>query len=186
MIIHDISQNILSAKVLSTDTAPTVRLVQDIDSGYRLTDINMCLHNGTHIDAPSHYIDNGVGIDGVALDSCVGSCIVVRCDCDIDGSVVDSLPQCSRVLFDGKGLLVDSGAEALVDRGVVLVGIARMSVANTANCTSVHKILLSADIVILEGLVLSHITEGSYQLIALPLHIGQCEASPVRAVLVQE
>ncbi len=186
MIIHDISQNILTAKVLDGDTPPTVRLAQDIDSGYRLTDINMCLHNGTHIDAPSHYIDDGAGIDAVSLDSCVGRCVVVRCNGDIDSSVVDSIPPCSRVLFDGRGLLVDSGARALVDRGMVLVGIARMSVANMDNCTSVHQILLGAGVVILEGLVLSHIAEGSYQLIALPLHIGGCEASPVRAVLIQE
>lgn len=186
MIIHDISQNILTAKVIAGDTVPTVKLQRDIDSGYRLSDINMCLNNGTHIDAPSHYISNGATIDEVSLSSCMGSCIVVRCNSDIDNSVVDGISQCDRVLFDGKGQIVASGAQALVARGICLVGIARMSVADTDNCTAVHQVLLDAGVVILEGLVLSEIAEGIYQLIALPLNIAGSEASPVRAVLVEE
>ncbi len=187
MIIHDISQNILTAKVMDGDTEPTVKLCQDIDSGYRLSDITMCLHNGTHIDAPSHYIDNGATIDKVSLGSCIGSCVVVRCQCDIDKCIVDSLPSgTQRVLFDGRGLIVTSGAQAIVDRGIRLVGIARRSVANMDNCTSVHQILLGAGVVILEGIVLSSIPEGVYQLIALPLNIGNSEASPVRAVLIEQ
>ncbi len=186
MIIHDISQNILYAKIVPGDTAPTVTLQRDIDSGYRLSDINMCLHNGTHIDAPSHFLANGGTISSVPLTSCIGSCIVVRCDCDIDKQLVDSLPPCTRVLFDGKGLIVTSGATALVDKGVVLVGIARRSVANLDHCTSVHNILLGAGVVIIEGLVLSSIAQGTYQLVALPLNFDKCEASPVRAVLIQE
>lgn len=186
MTIHDISQNILTARVLHGDTAPTTRLVQDIHDGYRLTDINMCLHNGTHIDAPSHFLADGASIEHTPLQSCIGECIVVRTDSDIDAEFVYSLPECPRILFDGKALIVPSGATALVDRGVVLVGIARMSVANEQYCTAVHQILLGASIVILESIVLKHIAQGSYKLVALPLNIGGCEASPVRAVLIEE
>lgn len=185
MKIHDISQNILQSKAYGDDTPPTATLVRDIDSGYRLTDINMCLHNATHIDAPSHFVANGNTVDNIDLGSCIGQCEVVRIDSDIDSGVIDTIANCTRVLFDGKGLIVPSGATRLVERGCKLVGIARASVANTNDSTEVHNILLSANVVILEGLVLRHITPSRYQLIALPLNFGGCEASPTRAVLIE-
>lgn len=185
MKIIDISQPLFQSKVFDGDTAPVRTLRRDYKDGYRLTDITMCLHNGTHIDAPSHYIEGGANADGIELNKCIGRCYLLRCDKDIDADVIDALPQgITRLLLDGKGLITHSGAQQIVARNIQLVGIGRISVANPDNCTDVHTILLSNGIVIIEGLSMREVKQGYYKLIALPLKLEGCEASPVRAVLV--
>lgn len=185
MKVIDITTPLIGCRVFGDDTAPTLTTIQTVEQGYKLSDLTMCVHNGTHIDAPAHFLADGGDVYDVAIEKCVGDCLVVRHNGDIDETLVNSLPSCQRVLFDGKCLIVPSGAKALVSRNVVLVGIARLSVANPQYSKEVHEILLNNNVVIVESLLLSHVEVGSYKLVALPLKIKGAEASPIRAVLLQ-
>ena len=96
-MVIDISQNLLGCRVFDGDTPPTFKQVKSIEQGYRLTDVNMCLHNGTHIDAPSHYIADGETVERTPLEYCYGKCQVVDCH------ALNKLPDtdCERVLLNG-------------------------------------------------------------------------------------
>ena len=180
MMVIDISQNLLGCRVFDGDTPPTFKQVKSIEQGYRLTDVNMCLHNGTHIDAPSHYIADGETVERTPLEYCYGKCQVVDCH------ALNKLPDtdCERVLLNG-GQLTVQWAEQLLKRGVVLVGTTKISIADE-DCAEVHRLLLSHGVVILEGLVLSGVADGHYTLACFPLKFDGCEASPVRAVLITD
>lgn len=179
-MVIDISQNLLGCRVFDGDTPPTFKQVRSIEQGYRLTDVTMCLHNGTHIDAPSHYIADGETVENTPLEYCYGKCQVV--DCHVLDKSLNT--DCKRVLLKGGQLTVHT-AEQLVKRGVVLVGTTKISIADS-DSDEVHKLLLSHGVVVLEGLVLSHVEEGYYTLACFPLKFDGCEASPVRAVLITD
>ena len=80
MKIYDISQEVFGAQVYEGDPVPQKQTVCSMDKGdlYNLTAISMCVHNGTHIDAPLHFLSNGAGVDGIALSKLVGYAAVVE------------------------------------------------------------------------------------------------------------
>lgn len=188
IVITDISQSVFRAKVYNGDTVPSTTTRRTVEEGYRLTDVTMCLHNGTHIDAPSHYLPSGNNIESINLHKCMGKCYLLRHNGDITAEVVQQLvPQdVTRLLLDGKCLIVPDGARAIAERDIVLVGIGRASVAAEHCCTEVHRILLQQDIVVLEGLSMRQVEQGYYRLYAFPVNFEGCEAAPVRAVLTNE
>jgi arylformamidase len=159
-------------------------------------------HAGTHIDAPLHLLPGGADVEGVPLDACVGPCLVAGVDEDRLIEPVDvpaaGLTAGARVLFrtpnsdlrlDGRpfdigfAALSPATAEALAGAGVALVGIDYLSVERPGGDGSVHRALLGASVVLLEGLDLRGVEPGEYWLSALPLRLPGGEASPVRAVL---
>ena len=166
--------------------------------------ISMDIHLGTHIDAPAHFIVNGSTLDQVPLATMVGSCHVIEFRGPLGSEVPAQIMaghQRKRVLFkthnsqllshskfDPKFVsLSEALAHLLVDNGVGLVGIDYFSVDHFDSPNqSVHRILLGSGILILEGLDLSAVQPGDYQLFALPLNIVGAEGSPVRAILVDE
>jgi arylformamidase len=96
------------------------------------------------------------------------------------------IPQnCERLLIKGGYILTTDDANLLVKSGVRLVGVEPQSVGDPAAPAEVHKILLSAGIVPLEGIVLKDVPDGEYTLSAFPLNLGKCDGSPVRAVLIK-
>ena len=156
-------------------------------------------HNGTHADAPVHFVPGAAGIGDVPLDAYLGACWV------LDGP---RSGQVEPVHFDGVDLVAyprllirtrddDStrfpasfvslsapAARALCDRGVRLVGLDTPSMDPVdSKSMHAHHVLLPGAIAILENLVLSHVEPGPYELIALPLRWLGLDASPVRAVL---
>ena len=188
MRIYDISQEIFSGAVYKGDPVPAAFPLCRIDEGapYNLSSVSMCLHNGTHIDAPSHYLENGKTVDRIDLDSCVGPCIVLAINGPVDEEYLQPLLSLGpkRLLFKGRGWLTVRAAKALADSSVVLVGTESQSVGHAGQVAEVHKLLMEKDIVILEGLILKDVPEGNYYVIALPLKFGGLEGSPCRAVLV--
>ena len=154
-------------------------------------------HCGTHLDAPFHYSQGGGRLGSVALERLVGPARVI----DARGGVVpellapfDRLPE--RVLFyTGESAHWDVFPEhftaltpeliyALADRGVKLVGTDAPSVDTlTSKDLPAHKACLEREMLILEGLNLTDVTEGVYELVCLPLNLPDADASPVRAVL---
>jgi arylformamidase len=164
----------------------------------------MDIHLGTHIDAPAHFIVDGITLDNLPLATMVGPCRVIEflggAGSEIPAQVMAGGHRSDRILFktfnsqllsqskfDPRFVAMsESLAHLLVQDGVRLVGIDYFSVDrfNSPERT-VHHILLGSGVVILEGINLAAVDPGDYQLIALPLNIVGAEGSPVRAVLVK-
>jgi arylformamidase len=177
--IYDITQPLFEANLYPDDPGPQWERVRTFEAdGYNLTTISLCVHNGTHIDAPMHFLKNGVGVNKLPLDVFYGKCYVKEWD--------GQIPQnCERLLIKGGYILTADDANLLVKSGVRLVGVEPQSVGDPAAPAEVHKIILNAGIVPLEGVVLRDVPEGEYTLSAFPLNLGKCDGSPVRAVLIK-
>lgn len=169
------------------------------------TEIQMNLHTGTHIDSPLHCIRGGVSIDKLPLNAMIGPAFVVYLP-KVKAIIAKDLENLnlpkdtSRLLFrtsnsnfwqkkekkfqkDFVGLAPDA-ASWIANRGIELVGIDYLSIAQFKKTTEVHRILLKNGIIILEGLNLSKVKQGVYQLICLPLKLINTEAALTRAMLI--
>ena len=169
---------------------------------YNVAYLKMGAHAGTHVDAPYHFLEDGMTVDRLPLDVLMGPARVVAVESrdrirreDVEG--LGPL-RATRVLFKTRnsGLLrqpvfhddfvaLDPGAaELLVTAGVKLVGVDYLSVeAFGSKDFAAHHALLGAGVVIVEGLDLSEVAPGDYDLACLPLRIEGADGSPARAVL---
>jgi arylformamidase len=164
----------------------------------------MSAHTGTHMDAPLHFINNGKAINQVPSDVFIGECTVVdlrSTDALMMGKDIASRYQGIRRLlirtnhsFSGGSqiyephdrLMTPTAASLLLDSGLVLLGTDRLSVDDSmGNDFSLHRQILKADCVILEGLLLKDIEPKRYFLCAPPLLMPGREASPIRALLME-
>lgn len=194
--------------VYEGDPAVRRELVQSIGGGAicNVSRLDCGVHTGTHIDAPAHFIDGAPGVEATPLDALIGEAYVVDATAiagDIDAATLDTLaipPGATRLLFktpnsrlwarpafspDFYGLREDA-ARALAGRGVRLVGIDYLSIAPKADPAPTHLALLSARVVIVEGLDLRAVTPGAYRLLCLPLLLEGSDGAPARALLVDE
>ncbi|MDR0813101.1 MAG: cyclase family protein [Oscillospiraceae bacterium] len=189
MHIIDITQPLLSCEVYPGDTAPSSKRVKTIErDGYNLTDITICVHNGTHIDAPLHFIAGGAGADGLDLSAFYGGCTVAQFSGEIGAAeLAPVLADCAERLLLKGGVLTLAAAELLAESRVRLVGVETQSVGTDGDMAAVHKTLLAAGIIPLEGLRLGEAETGNgkYTLAAFPLNLAGADGSPVRAVLVE-
>lgn len=171
---------------------------------YNVSQLLMGSHTGTHIDAPYHFEPRGGTIDKIPLDACVGPCRVIA----IPGAMAimeehvaaAKLGNSGRVLFKTRnsGLwekkfhkdftyITPGAAKALVRKGVRLVGIDYLSVEQFGSKDfATHHTLLRKKVVILEGIDLSQVRPGDYDLIVLPLKIEGGDGSPSRALLLEK
>ena len=168
---------------------------------YNVTTLTMTTHTGTHLDAARHCDDEGGTVDRVPLSLLVGPARVVELlqAREIDASTLSRLPvrgherillkTGSSLLWGKPGFqgelahLTPEGAEYLVSCGVKLVGIDSLSVESVTGDGTVHRLFLGGGVVILEGLNLSGISPGDYELICLPLKIADGDGAPCRAIL---
>ncbi len=158
-------------------------------------------HTGTHVDPPAHFLPGAATVDALPLDVLVGPAVVACFPAaPIDRAALESQslpPGSTRVLLQTRGdsgALTPEGAQWLVERGVRLVGADTLSIEPDSHpgvrgCPPeesypVHRILLGAGVVIVEGLDLSAVAPGSYQLVCLPLRIVGGDGAPARAVLI--
>lgn len=168
---------------------------------YRTTDLHMSSHQGTHIDAPSHFLWGGMTVDELPISFLIGRCLVL--DVRDTGRVIEPdaiihrMGSFSRILLRTSAseenifgnefpCLHKDTARALVEKGVRVVGIDSPSVEEYPGDGSVHRILLTHPTIILELLDLSTVAEGVYDLIAFPLRLKGVEASPARAILCKK
>jgi arylformamidase len=152
------------------------------DDPYNLTEMSLCVHNGTHVDAPRHFIADGPGVGDLPLDVFFGECTAAAWN----GDISPILACCSeRLLLMGSADITPESALAIARSHVRLVGVESQSAGPSDAPEAVHKILLGSGVVLLEGLVFSQVEPGSYILSAFPLNLGaECDGSPVRAVLI--
>ncbi|MDD4848480.1 MAG: cyclase family protein [Bacteroidales bacterium] len=187
MQIFDISQELFSGFVFPGDLAPSRQQVCSISNGdaYNLSNVTMCAHNATHIDAPRHFLQDGKCVDQINLEKCVGEATVVEWNERITSKMVSDLAPncCKRLLIKGNGIITVEAAHALAEADFLLVGVAQQTVGEGDETPVIHKILLQKEIVILEGLVLKDIQAGNYFLSAAPLKWANCDGSPCRAIL---
>ncbi len=192
-MIIDISQKVFQSKIYPGDPSPKRNIISSIDTGdgCNLTEFSMCAHNGTHVDAPFHYVNNGQRIDEIDLKHFVGTCIVVSIDSDVTASDAEIiLSRCEkvskhkRILIKGKCTVSPEAARVFADRGVLILGTENQSFGNEKNSSDIHKILLSKNVVLLEGLVLKSVPDGIYFLSAAPLNLDGADGAPCRAFLI--
>lgn len=174
----DITQELFSSEVYPGDTPPEFRRVSTVEKdGCMVTDITMCAHNGTHIDAPAHFLSGGRTVDRLDLSRCAGTCEVRTFSKVLTAEDAEKITA-KRLLLRGD-CSVSAEAANILRKKLLLLGIQAQSVGDAA----VHKSLLSADVILLEGLVLQDVEDGAYELFAFPLKLGGCDGAPVRAVL---
>ena len=188
--VIDISREMISAPVYPGDPAPRLQELSrlSLGDGCNLSALSWCLHNGTHLDAPLHFLPDGEDAAEVPLESCVGECLVVACSGVLLGAQVDALlekQRPERLLFKGDVTISPSAAFVLADAGIRLLGVEAPSVALPEEAGEVHRQLLSSGMVLLEGLDLSQAGTGYYYLFAAPLKIAGADGTPVRAVLLE-
>lgn len=194
-MITDISQEVFSCRVFPNDPCPEKNSIMSIKNSdvCNLTEFSMCAHNGTHADAPFHFIDGGKTIDALGLEPFVGTCYVARHTGDISSADAVSILEkakavnaSERILVAGKAVLTAEGAEVFAKSGILLFGNESQTVGPEDSPKEVHLIMLGAEIVLLEGIVLENVTEGRYFLSAAPLNLGGCDGAPCRAYLISE
>lgn len=213
MKIYDITQEVFSCNVFPGDPEPKTEQVLKISEGAicNLTKIEMCSHNGTHLDAPKHFFEDGMAIDEIPLEKFVGPAYVVEHSGELSGqqaeevikSVGESITEpdgvsnaevCSslKLLFKKKDgdanaqntVISLDAAKVFNQYGVELVGVESQTVGPEDAPAEVHYELLGREVILLEGIVLDEVPKGRYFLSAAPIKLGGSDGAPCRAVLI--
>lgn len=195
MKIYDISQEVFGCQVFPGDPVPEKKTVSSIEEGalYNLTTFSMCAHNGTHVDAPFHFIKDGKTVDKIPLEAFVGmayvaehSGVVTADDAEniIRKAKAQNSESAKRILIKGDIEVSAEAARVFAACDILLLGNEPQTVGPQNAPMEVHLILLGADVVLLEGIRLSEVNEGVYFLNAAPLNLSGSDGSPCRAVLI--
>jgi arylformamidase len=194
--IYDISQEVFSSKVYPGDPKPEKQTLCATEQGdlYNLTAFSMCAHNGTHIDAPYHFINEGKTVDALCLESVVGMAYVSEHQGIVSNEDAAAIIQkakelnpesAKRILIKGTAEVSLEAAQVFADAGLLLLGNESQTVGPEDAPMAVHQVLLGADMVLLEGIRLSGVKEGVYFLNAAPLNLSGADGSPCRAILIE-
>jgi arylformamidase len=186
---------------------PSIVLERAMDLGQgdacNLSHLAMGVHSGTHMDAPLHFIHGSVGLDEMPLTATIGEARVVEIE---DNRVITKEELSLHELRTGERLLFrtanstrcwsqdtfvedfvyisEAAATHIADIGIRTVGIDYMSVGGfQADGGQIHRILLDAGIWIIEGLDLSAVREGRYEMICLPIKLHKSDGAPARVIL---
>ncbi len=207
MKIHDISVTIKNGVVhYPGSTAVEVALKKSMERGDsgNTSSLSCSAHTATHVDAPFHFIQDGMTIPQLDLSTLMGTARVAALD--VEGEILPKhletldLKGVERLLFKTRNsnFMYEPefredythfgvpGSQFLVSRGIKLVGIDYITVeAYGVRGAPAHKVLLGSGMIILEGIDLRAIEPGDYQLICLPLKLEPGDGAPARAVLVE-
>ena len=210
MKIYDITLPISpDMPVWPGDPPVVLEQVSSMDAGAHdnVSRLACSVHTGTHVDAPHHFLNNHRTVESLALDILVGPAQVVQIPADlkvVDAQALDkaALPAGTERLllktsnsqlwergentfFTGFVAISEDGADWLVRYGIKLVGIDYLSVAPFHQSIPTHWALLSAGVIIVEGLDLSAIEPGNYSLTCLPLKLVGSDGAPARVILTK-
>ena len=197
MKIYDISQEVFQCQVYPGDPAPERKALCSMEKGdlYNLTAFQMCAHNGTHIDAPFHFLKDGKTVDTVSLEAFVGMAYVAEHQGIVSGDdavrIMERAKACSpeaakRILIKGNAEVSAEAAKVFAASGILLVGNESQTVGPEDAPMQVHLILLSANVILLEGIRLAEVSQGVYLLNAAPLNLAGADGAPCRAILIAE
>lgn len=194
-MIYDISQPLFECKVFPGDPKPVKTAVRRMENGdlYNLTEISMCVHNGTHIDAPLHFLKDGKGVNRIPLDKFIGTAYVAGHEGDVTARDAENILEkaewehCGaekKILIKGKAVVTLEAAQVFAQAGIDLLGNESQTVGPENAPMAVHLVLLEKEVVLLEGIRLSGVAEGAYFLNAAPLDLTDTDGSPCRAVIM--
>ena len=207
--IIDISVPVYTGMVFYPgDSGAVVEPVRRISQGdpANLSELRLGSHTGTHVDAPHHFENNGTTVDRIPLDLLIGPARVVdltsaeslisREDLVQSGAsgterlllkTTNSRLWAQPEFFRDYVSLADGATDFLLKEGVRLVGIDYISIERyKAESFHVHHALLGSGMVILEGIDLTEVEPGEYELACLPLKILDGDGAPARAVLMRD
>lgn len=196
MKIYDISQEVFGCVVFPGDPKPEYEKPAQIAKGdlYNLTTFSMCAHNGTHVDAPSHFIADGKNIEEISVKNFVGPAYVAEHEGELTGDDAIAVLErarmsdskaVKRILIKGKMVVTEEAAAVFAEAGILLYGNESQTVGPEDAPMAVHQKMLGAEIVLLEGIRLTEVPEGVYFLNAAPINLGGAEGAPCRAVLIE-
>ena len=180
-----------SCAVYPGDTKPEKQTLSSTASGdlYNLTAFSMCAHNGTHADAPFHFLGDGKTVEQLDLSIFVGGCFVAWHAGDVSAADAESIlakaGDVRRILIAGNVTVTAEAARVFAAAGLCLLGNEGQSVGPENAPMEVHKILLNRNIALLEGIVLTDVPGGRYFLSAAPLNLAGADVAPCRAYLIQ-
>ncbi len=190
MKLYDISQEVFSCAVYPGDPKPEKRVLCATADGesYNLSAFSMCAHNGTHVDAPFHFLHDGKTVEQMPLEIFVGECFLARHTGDVTAAdakhILAGAAGAKRILIAGDATVTAESAAVFADSGILLLGNEGQSVGPEEAPMEVHLTLLRRGIALLEGIVLTDIPEGRYFLSAAPLNLAGCDGAPCRACLI--
>ena len=196
MKIYDISQEVFSCQVYPGDPKPEKIEIASMEKGrlYNLTALHMCAHNGTHIDAPFHFIKEGKTVDALPLEALIGRAFVAEHHGIVTAEDAEKILEkaegldaqsAKRILIKGAAEVSLAAAEVFAASGILLLGNESQTVGPENAPMAVHLALLSAEVILLEGIRLSEVPEGIYLLNAAPLNLAGADGAPCRAVLME-
>ena len=192
MKIYDISQEVFSCAVYPGDPKPEKQVLYSTADAdlYNLSAFYMCAHNGTHIDAPFHFLHDGKTVERMELETFVGDCFVARHQGDVTAEdarkILQKAAGAPRILIAGPVTVTADAAEVFAGAGIKLLGNEGQTVGPEEAPMQVHLILLKRGIALLEGIVLTGVPEGHYFLNAAPLNLAGCDGAPCRAYLIKQ
>lgn len=191
MKLYDISQEVFGCVVFPGDPAPQREVLNDMNDGalYNLTAFRMCAHNGTHVDSPRHFYKDGKTLSDMPLSQFVGECYVATHEGDITPddmrTILSRAAGIPRILIRGKATLTNDAADVVAQSNVVLFGNESQTVGPENAPMATHLKLLGKEIALLEGIRLGDVPDGKYLLCAAPIHLGNGDGAPCRAVLIE-
>ena len=195
MKIYDISQEVFSCQVYPDDPMPEKNMLKSMEKGevYNLTTFSMCAHNGTHVDAPFHFFEDGKTVDEICLEAFVGMAYVAEHHGIVTGddaveitekAKIQNPEAAKRILIKGDAEVSLEAAKVFASSDILLLGNEPQTIGPQNAPMAVHLVLLGADVILLEGIRLSGVSEGVYFLNAAPLNLSGADGSPCRAVLI--
>ncbi len=195
MKIYDISQQVFNCEVYPGDPIPEKKVLKSIQQGevYNLTAFRMCVHNGTHVDAPFHFMKDGKTVDEICLEVFVAMPYVAEHHGIVTGNDAVEIikkakkqnPEAAkRILLKGDVEVSLAAAKVFASADIFLLGNEPQTIGPQNAPMAVHLALLGADVILLEGIRLGEVSEGVYFLNAAPLNLSGADGSPCRAVLI--
>lgn len=196
MTVYDISQEVFGCAVYPGDPKPERKIMMKMSEGAvcNLSAFSMCAHNGTHVDAPLHFINDGKSIDRIDPERFVGYAYVAAHEGPLLAAdaerILKEAEECDvrsaeRILVKGRAVVTAEAAKVFAARKIKLFGNESQTVGPEDAPMEVHLIMLGAEIVLLEGIRLASVEEGAYLLHAAPLNLGGAEGAPCRATLIR-
>jgi arylformamidase len=195
MKLYDISQELFSCVVFPGDPAPKREILSSMEAGalYNLTALSLCAHNGTHIDAPYHFIKEGKTVEELPLSKTVGWAYVTQesgllsaedAHRILEDATSAHPESAKRILIGGKVTVTEVAACVFADADIDLLGNESQTVGPEDAPMQVHLTLLGADVVLLEGIRLGEVSTGVYLLSAAPISLAGSDGAPCRAILI--
>ena len=194
-MIYDITQPLFECEVFPGDPKPEKKVILSIENGdvCNLTAFSMCAHNGTHVDAPFHFLKDGKSIDQVKLEKFIGPSYVEGHEGDVTAQdAKDILKRAAmayegaqkKILMKGNATVTLEAARVFAEAGIDLVGNESQTVGPEDGPMEGHVALLGAEVVLLEGIRLAMVPDGAYFLNCAPLNLTDTDGAPCRAILM--